>query len=397
MSLLLIDPRAPMSYTSAQSGDNYRNWWPHPTMTAFTNDSIDRMEALARDTDNTFNMRRGGYALATRRDGIDDLLATLQPGVNADVFSGRGNIGKRFPAMSPDIRHVIHLQRGGDLSGQQMGTVMLDRVREAGGELLRGEVMAIDGSAPFTLTVASSGAMQTVQADIVVNAAGPFVGRIAAMFGVSLPIRNVYQQKLAFDDARAAVPRDMPFSIDLDPKRLGWTTDELAWLRDDAERAWLAGEVPGGTHCRPEGGERGRWVKVGWAYNRAESQPQADLANEPAADPHFPEIVLRAAAALLPSLGHYVAQPPRRFSHYGGYYTMTEENWPLIGPAGPAGSFVVGALSGFGSMAACAAGQLCAAWIRGERLPDYARDLSLARYDNAGLVNELLTADKGVL
>ena len=35
-SLLLIDSRQPMSFTSAQSGDNYRNWWPHPTMYEFT-------------------------------------------------------------------------------------------------------------------------------------------------------------------------------------------------------------------------------------------------------------------------------------------------------------------------------------------------------------------------
>jgi len=43
----LIDPRDPMSLTSAQSGENYRNWWPHPTMTAFTDDSIRSMAACA--------------------------------------------------------------------------------------------------------------------------------------------------------------------------------------------------------------------------------------------------------------------------------------------------------------------------------------------------------------
>ena len=31
----LIDPLPPMSLTSAQSGENYRNWWPHRVMTAF--------------------------------------------------------------------------------------------------------------------------------------------------------------------------------------------------------------------------------------------------------------------------------------------------------------------------------------------------------------------------
>ena len=76
-SVLLIDSRQPMSYTSAQSGDNYRNWWPHPVMTAFTNRSIDLLEELARKSGNAFQMRRRGYALATRRQDIDDLLADL--------------------------------------------------------------------------------------------------------------------------------------------------------------------------------------------------------------------------------------------------------------------------------------------------------------------------------
>ena len=47
-SLALIDSRDPMSLTSAQSGENYRNWWPHPTMTAFTDHSITLMEELER-------------------------------------------------------------------------------------------------------------------------------------------------------------------------------------------------------------------------------------------------------------------------------------------------------------------------------------------------------------
>lgn len=76
-----------MSYTSAQSGDNYRNWWPHPTMTAFTNDSIDLMERLAHDTGNVFNMRPTGYALVTRKHEIAGLTAAARGGI--DFYAGR--------------------------------------------------------------------------------------------------------------------------------------------------------------------------------------------------------------------------------------------------------------------------------------------------------------------
>ncbi len=35
--VLLMDVGQPMAFTSAQSGENYRNWWPHPSMVDFTN------------------------------------------------------------------------------------------------------------------------------------------------------------------------------------------------------------------------------------------------------------------------------------------------------------------------------------------------------------------------
>ena len=395
--VLLIDPLPPMSFTSAQSGDNYRNWWPHPTMTAFTSDSIDLMRVLADAHDNVFNMSARGYALATRRDDVRDLLEALQPGIDVDVVSG-GRVAETFPALGHDITHVLHVRKAGDLSGQQLGTLLLETAREAGARRLRGRLSAIDGSDPFNLRVETDDGVRTIAADIVVNAAGPFVRDVGAMLGVDLPVRNVFQQKVAFEDRAGAIPRDMPFTIDLDGKRLGWSDEEHEMLAGDPDLEWLTQEMPPGTHCRPEGGERGKWVKLGWAYNDRESEPLWDMANEPAVDPQFPEIVMRGAAAMLPALQPYVDSPPTRYSHYGGYYTMTAENWPLIGPAGPDGSFIVGALSGFGSMSACAAGRLCAAWICGTRLPRYAKDLCLARYDNPALIDELVNApSKGLL
>lgn len=397
-SVLLVDHRQPMSYTSAQSGDNFRNWWPHQTMTAFTNHSIDLMERLARDSDNVFNMTHRGYALATRRANVDGLLSTLQSGTDVDVVSGRERIRSAFPALGEDIRHVIHIRRAGDISGQQLGMLMLDRIRDTGGRLLHGEVTEATKNGSFSLQVKTASETKTLQADVLVNAAGPFVQTVATMLGAELPVRNIYQQKIAFQDKLAAIPRDMPFSIDLDRKSLGWTEEEREMLGSDPELAWLAGVMPAGTHCRPDGGARGQWVKLGWAYNEKVSEPQRDLANEPAIDPQFPEIVIRGAAALLPSLTPYVNAPPARFAHYGGYYTVTEENWPLIGPMAPESSFVVGALSGFGSMSACAAGRLCAAWACGGELPDYATDLSLARYEDTTQMQKLQsTSDKGLL
>ena len=385
-----------MSYTSAQSGDNYRNWWPHPVMTAFTNDSIDELDRLTQDSGDVFNMTRGGYALATRRDDISDFTASLQPGIDIAFYEGE-DVRENFPALSPDIRNVVHIRRGGDISGQQLGTWMLEQLRARGGRLLRGRVARIDADDGFLLRISESDVTE-VAAEFIINAAGPFANQIAAMLGESLPVHNIFQQKVAFEDRLGAIARDMPFSIDLDEKTLNWSAEERELLSEDPDLAWLTGVLPGGTHCRPEGGLNGQWVKLGWAYNEQHSEPLEDLANEPASDPQFPEIVMRGAASFLPALSAYVGEPPTRYSHYGGYYTMTEENWPLIGPMATPGAFMVAALSGFGSMSACAAGKLCAAWVTGSRQPDYASPLSMERYDDTELMTTLRDASsKGLL
>lgn len=397
--MLLIDSRQPMSFTSAQSGDNYRNWWPHRTMTDFTNDSIDELDRLAAESDDIFNMTRGGYCLATRQSSVDETLATIPDDIDVDVLTTGGDIQRLFPALAPDIQNVIHIRRGGDISGQQLGQYLLQKFSAAGGRRLTGEVTSIADKGRYELSLIGEGAPKTVNANIIVNAAGPFVNRIAGMLGLDLPVKNIFQQKIAFEDHLAAIPRDMPFSIDLDSKQLDWSDDERRMLAEDPELAWLAHALPGGTHCRPDGGPNGKWVKLGWAYNEKKTQePEEDLANETAIDPSFPEIVIRGAAAFLPALQSYVTSPPTRFSHYGGYYTMTDENWPIIGTLDKHGAFVIGALSGFGSMAACAAGKLCAATICGDTLPSYADDLSLARYSNKDLMTELAAAQsKGLL
>jgi glycine/D-amino acid oxidase-like deaminating enzyme len=70
--------------------------------------------------------------------------------------------------------------------------------------------------------------------------------------------------------------------------------------------------------------------------------------------------------------------------HDGGYYVKTEGQLPLIGPMGVEGAFVVqhdGMV-----MAGCGAGELCAAWVMGNELPDYADGLSFKRYGNPGLI-----------
>ena len=425
-SISIIDHRQPMSFTSAQTGDNYRDWWPHPTMVAFTDRSIDLMEQIARETSNVFGMSRRGYLLATRLQNIDELISDLYTGYGdraqelvrvrdtssistyskslsaswesapdgVDVLTDAATIKDLFPAIADDICNVIHVRRGGEINSQQLAVLMLQRIREFGGRLIAGRLHGVTVGNGFKLELETATGIDSITAGCFVNAAGPFAKRVAAMIDIELPVKNLFQQKIAFVDSIGAVPRDLPFTVDIDEARLEWSDEDRELLTNDPEFIWLTQTLPGGTHCRPDGNEHGKWVKLGWAYNIDPSEPQEQLANEPKLDERFPEIVIRGASSLIPSLAEYIDRPPTRFSHYGGYYTMTEENWPLIGPMGVDGAFTVSGLSGFGSMAACAAGLDCATWMCGGELPHYAADLSLERYADARRLADLRQGGK---
>ncbi|MGQ7843524.1 NAD(P)/FAD-dependent oxidoreductase [Granulosicoccus sp. 3-233] len=424
--IALIDSGQPMAFTSAQSGENYRNWWPHPSMVAFTNRSIDLLEDIARQTDNRINMNRRGYVLASRNDDISELIGQLHEGLGddasrllryhedaqasqyerplhadwqgvrtgVDILRNQDLIRSVFPSYAEDIQSIIHIRRGGDISGQQLGMVMLEYLKSVGARRVSGEVKAIRADAHFALEVndEASGTLQ-ITADKLVNAAGPFAAEIADMLGQSLPVFNTFQQKIAFEDRAQAIPRDMPFSIDLDEQQIDWLPDERELLLEEPDFAWLAETMPGAIHCRPDGGDNGSWIKLGWAYNDKSDTPSRDLP----LDENFPEVVLHGAARLNPSLKAYYGQLPRNMHHYGGWYTMTDENWPLIGPMATEGAFMNCAMSGFGTMSACAAGELCAAWVADAERPAYARDFSLARRDDAALMQQLHAGSKGIL
>ena len=302
----IVDCGQPMAFTSAQSGENYRNWWPHPVMTAFTDLSISLMEEIDRTTGDGIGMSRRGYALATRRTDIGELVGALHDGYadaatdalrfhgpgdgdayvppdsadwrtapdGVDILTNRDLIRRTFPSYDPEVAAVIHVRRAGSIDSSRLGQRMLEIVRGRGAEHVTGTVEAVAHVAGgFEAEVATAEGPRRLGADLVFNAAGPFVADIGRMIGYDLPVRNVRQQKIAFEDRARAIPRGMPFSIDLDGQEIDWGDDDRALMLEDDAAAWLAGPMPGGIHCKPEGAERGSWVKLGWAYTTEPSAP----------------------------------------------------------------------------------------------------------------------------
>ena len=118
-------------------------------------------------------LREGGFRVVTALEGrsersrtlaakggsedIGDLTAAISGDIDADVVSG-DDVATRFKSLAPEIRNVIHIKRGGDISGQQLGTYMLDRVRKKGGRRVVGDVRSVTESGTYNLDVENCGA-----------------------------------------------------------------------------------------------------------------------------------------------------------------------------------------------------------------------------------------------
>jgi glycine/D-amino acid oxidase-like deaminating enzyme len=272
---------------------------------------------------------------------------------------------------------------------------LLGEARGRGARLAAGHVEAVEvtGGRVTGVRVAGASGSVTVATRAFVDAAGPLVAEVAALVGVELPVVSERHWKLAFDDRLGAVPRDAPMLIWDDPQRLPWSDEERAALAQ-GDLAWMLEPLPAGAHLRPEGASpAARTLLVLWAYHTAPGRPVFPLPP----DPHFPELALRGVATMVPGLGAYLERLPRGFVD-GGYYTRTVENRPLVGPLGVDGAYVLGALSGYGLMAACGAAELLGAHVTGDALPDYAGAFALERYrDPAYLARLAAWGDTGQL
>jgi glycine/D-amino acid oxidase-like deaminating enzyme len=209
------------------------------------------------------------------------------------------------------------------------------------------------------------------------------------MIGVDLPVSCELHSKIAFKDSRGVIPRIAPLYYWADPQVLPWSEEERVLLAESEETHWLLEPFPSGPHGVPEGGRGSQVQLVLWTYDVETMEPVVPL---PPLDPHYFEVVLRGLSQMIPGLRAYFDKLPRPVVD-GGYYAKTQENRPLVGPLPVEGAYLVGALSGFGIMAGCAAGELLAAHVAGEELPSYAPRFLLERYADPEYLHLLETWD----
>jgi len=416
-NVVLVDERAPLSLTSDKSTEAYRNWWPSvdDAMIRFMNRSIDLLEQYADVSDNRFLLNRRGYIYATadarkaehflaearcaERQGAgevrvyrssDDAVQYMpsahrgfrQHPLGADLFLDPGAIREYFPFLADSIVAVLHARRCGWLSGQQLGAYLLDEAKAAGVTVVSGRVDAVHVAQQRITGVHiahASGEHRLISTHVFVNAAGPFAKHIASLIDIGLPVFSELHLKVAFEDAFGVVDRNTGLVILDDAQTLDWPDDTRAALAASDETRWMTERMPAGVHLRPEGYGESKTVLMLWDYHSAHRYDEVVLPLPD--DPFYPELAMRGMVRLVPGLQRYIDRLPHSYVD-GGYYTKTVENRPLIGPLGVDGAFVCAAFSGFGLMAAPAAGELLAAHITRSALPEYATSFSLARYDD---------------
>ena len=386
-NIILIDKHQPMSLTTSKSGENFRDYWPQPCMTALTRRSTNLMQALANDTGNTFEMRYSGYDFVSESKGREifpsEQLQSPDNAGNLLRMTGSDQISAHQDYLSDSIQQIVRFKQAGAIDVHALGSLLVSLARKAGVELCKACIEDIEpGPDGYRLSLSGNPDCTSLSAGKLVLTPGPFINELAGMLGITLPVESILQRKFVIPDPLKAIPRDMPFTIFADPQTLNWNEEEKELIGESPEYSWLLEEFPAGLHIKPEGIGN---IKLGWAYNREPESPKWETSD----DFDFPNITLRGASRFIPALAPYVDEPPTPIVQFSGYYTRTPENLPLIGPLELPGLFTVSALSGYGTMAACSAGELCADWMMGGELPEYARYFHPDRYSDAELMAEI--------
>lgn len=383
VEVVLIDKHQPLSFTTSKSGENYRDYWPQTCMRNLVSDSIAMMHQLRKQFgDDAFHLIDNGYSFISH-DKDKPIFGINQEEGNEAFYQeikDTAYIRSAFPYLDQGVEKVLHVHNAGRIDVYAMGSLMLREAQKMGLHLVRGEVLAMQKTSNHIEVFLENG--EKLSANKLVIAAGPFINNLARMLGLEFPVINTVQHKFILQDPKKIIPRDMPFTIYADKQYLDWSDEERNFFKHDVNLQWLLKEFPGGLHVRPDGAG----IKMGWAFQTREVDPGWEIPRMEL----FTQIVLKGASTFIPAFKLYEEDIPIPIINYGGHYTRTKENWPLIGPCELNNVFIVGALAGYGTMSACAAGSLCSQYILEEKnLPDYAPYFHPLRYSNNKILKEM--------
>jgi sarcosine oxidase subunit beta len=266
----------------------------------------------------------------------DDALTQFAEGVRINQELGQtdvtllsaGEIARRFPHIrTDDLAGGLYLKDDGNLDGPQLCAAYLERGVRLGVELrVRTEVLGADGGdgRPFTVRTSRG----TIEADIVVNAAGAWAQQVGDLLETHIPVTPERHQVAIFR-LPAPLGYEMPFVMDHVP---GASGEGLCWRPEGPERllASLHSNVPVGRRSDPDDFFRG-------------------------ADQAFLDGVVEMVLERLPKLEEMGLQ-----GGWSGLYPMSPDAAPIIGETTRPGVFACAGLGGVGVYTSPIAGRLLA-------------------------------------
>jgi sarcosine oxidase subunit beta len=341
LDTVLVEMRDGLStLTTPESIESFRAQFTEPAMSELAVAGIEIFENLADvigipgyDID----LHHQGYLFVTDdADMVDEVEAAVEThhrlGVTDSEFLTGEEARRRFPYLSDTIVAGTFRQRDGWLS-----------THEATQGFAKGS------GAQFLLSTKATDVLQdahgvcgvetsrgTIATRIVVNAAGPFAGKVGHMVGLDLPLEPVRRQKV-FLSQQPLVPPDAPLTIDI--------------VRD--------------SYWRPEtGGAYIAWVDPD---EPVDEDPSEDLH----ADPYFAAIVLDKLIHITPFWEEVAMGLKKADVHpSAGYYVYTPDDQPLIGPVPEVPGFIVNCGYWAGVMLSPAAGKRVADLVTGKMKPE---------------------------
>ncbi|MER9936740.1 FAD-binding oxidoreductase [Mesorhizobium sp. M0088] len=283
-------------------------------------------EEFGADADIGF--REGGYLILAGEDGLPILKSNheAQMAEGADiVLEDADQLTRRFPWLSTEGISAGAYGRTGEgwFDAHAMLTLFRKALRQKKVDFITADVTAIarDGN---RVTGVSLGNGETLEAGIVVNAAGPNAGKVAAMAGLELPVEPRKRNVFVFE-AREKYA-DMPLLVD-----------------------------PSGIYVRPEGS----------VYLTGGAEPEeGDRAPDPGDFevnwPLFEEVIWPVLATRIPAFE--AIKPTRAWAGHYDYNTLDQN--AVIGPHPEVGNFLfANGFSGHGLQQAPAVGKALAELI----------------------------------
>jgi glycine cleavage system aminomethyltransferase T/glycine/D-amino acid oxidase-like deaminating enzyme len=331
--VLLLEKGELTSGSTAHAAGLVTMFNPSPTMMAFRRYSVELYGELG-----VFDAV-GSLRLASSADSLKELRRGISRarGIGLDVeLMSAEETRELMPAASPDrLFGSVWVPGDGFLDPHTATYALADAARELGVRIRTGErATAIEISERREVRAVET-ERERIECEVVVDAAGIWAPRVAAMAGVGVPSTPVDHQHIALKAvAGSELPRDMPCFRD---------TDNLVYGKSEA-----GGVVFGGYEPDPVA----RWVDgPPWEHGGRSLPPDMDRFEQ----------LLQGAARRFPFVAD--AEIVKLVCHPDA---MTPDANPLVGPAPEVRGLWIAAglsLNGFG--AAGGLGRSLAEWITG--------------------------------